>query len=1383
MLASISHSARGHFNRWGLCLILAGVFGSIQVQAQVNSDGFNPNLDGTVQAVLIQSDGGIILGGAFTSVRPGGASAVGRHNLVRYRPDGSLDESFDPNLNGAVNVLALQPDGRILVGGRFTTADPNRTGSPVVRNGLLRLNANGTLDSGFNPNLVGDRNPEVMALAVQADGKVAFGGRFNQIQPGGAGETVTRNYLARVNANGSLDTGFDPNPNNIVYSLAADSAGRLIVGGGFTQMQPGASAATGVSRIARLDASGAIDSSFTIKADNRVLALTFEADGSLLIGGEFHSLLQGGSQTAIDRLFVARIMKDGSIDGDFRPNANASVNGIAIQADGRILLAGGFTGFLPPGASNPISQRYLARINPGGSLDSTFNAGPNFRISAVAVGPDGSIVVGGAFTRFRPASSTSAINRNRAARIYPDGSLDAASTLDGGGSYSVLARLPDNSILAAGDFSSAGGLNRLNMVKLGANGLVSNTFTASTNGVVRGAVVQNDGKIVIVGEFNQVNDVGRQGAARLNADGSLDTAFQPSANAPVHAVALASDGKIYIGGAFTSLNPNLSETAVPRAYLARLNADGTVDPDFSPGLGGDVESLALQSDGALLVGGSFTFILPQGQEGSLPGVNLVRFKSDGAFDDTFRPGPNSTVSIITVQADGRILIGGQFTGLLPAGSEVLIPRAYVARVMADGTLDEGFDPRPNGSVEAIAETGGERVLLGGRFTWLNPNGAETPVYRDRFVRLNADGTVDASLSVAADDVVRSFLQESNGDVLIGGTFSGLVAFTGQAGTTTGRLGRLKSDGNLDFTFSIRADNAAGSEVVAIAPQNDGTLLVGGTFANLGGGSNLNAARLFSDGSIDRSFASQVNGPVRALLSRPNRESDIVNRRLFALLKANGTVADQDNPADGGELSGQVLALVEQADGKLIAGGSFTDGNGQIGPYLVRFNLDGSVDSSFKPILNGPVLALALQSDGKLLVGGSFSLINGSARNRIARIDTNGELDATFDPNAGNVVYAIALQPDGKILIGGTFTTLQPNGAATSTTRSRLARLNTDGTVDAVFNPAPNDRVVALAVQSDGQILMGGDFSSLAPNGGTAVARLRLARVTAAGEVDATLNPQVGGPVFSIAVQGDGKFVIGGSFVGILPAGATEAVTRNALARFNSDGTLDTEYDPNPNASVSVVRLQSDGKILVGGVFTSFRPNQSDFSIRRNRIARLNPDGTPDSAFNPNADSNVSTIKVRQDGTIAIGGLFSTLQQGAGILLGGAFSAVNGVAVSNLARVNSDGTPDTLFSPNPDRPVDGFILQPDGRTVVIGEFTSIAGQTRNRIARFDPDGALESGFNPGANGTVSAAALQADGKSWWVAPSPRSEEVRGFDSLDSILPGLWIRDSRSMPMRR
>ncbi|RKX35169.1 MAG: hypothetical protein DRP71_04655 [Verrucomicrobia bacterium] len=1318
-----------------------------QAAAQSDHGGFNPNLDGVAYVVLIQDDGRILIGGAFSSVRPEAGAAIGRHNLARYLPDGTLDSGFDPNFDGTVTALALQPDGRIVVGGRFTTVDPNRTGNHVVRNGIARLNVDGTLDTGFDPNLGGMQTPQVHALVVQSDGKIVLGGDFNQLQPAGTSNPVARNHLARVNAGGSVDSGFAPNPNNIVYSLGLQADGRLIVGGGFTQMQPdGGSNVTDTSRIARLNVDGSLDASFNIVADNRVMCMVFQADGSLVIGGDFRSIRQGVSGSVYDRISIARIRADDQVDLDFRPNANANVGALAIQKDGRILVGGAFTSFLPSGSFTSLARRYLGRLNPEGTLDTSFSPTPNYTVYTIAVQSDGSIVTGGAFTRFRPASSPGSTIRNRAARLYSDGTLDSAFESDPGGEVTTLVREADGKVIVAGLFSSMGGVTRQNLARIDSNGIVDETFTASTNGRILSAVRQSDGRIVIVGEFSRVNETVAGGIARINTDGSLDSGFRPNPNAPVAAVVLLPDGKLMIGGDFTNLSPNDGETFFQRSYLARLNADGTVDDGYTAGTSAGVNALSLQADGKLLVGGLFTFVIPSGGGATATRNFIARLNEDGSLDVDFDPNANSSIEIIALQSDGKILLGGRFTSFQPNGGEVTTTRNFLARLNSDGKVDPGFDPNPDSRVRAIHIMSDGRILVGGDFLYFQSNGAETIVYRERIARLNSDGGVDSTLNLGANDAALGFLPEGDGGVLIAGGFSGMTSFTGDEGTVVGKVVRLTGEDVLDSDYIVRSSNPSGSRISSLAVQGDGSILIGGSFESLGGSENRNIARMFSDGNVDRSFASQTNGAVHAILIRPDTTFDVERGRLVAWLDPDGSYHDAPNATDGSELLGAVSAIVEQSDGRLLVAGSFTDGNLQIGPYLARFNTDGSLDSTFKPILNASVSAVALQADGRILIGGLFTTINGFARNRMARLSSDGSLDTAFDPNVSSQVRTIAVQGDGKILIGGNFSSLSPNGATSPTARSRVARLNTDGTVDAGFDPSPNDQVYAILWQADGKILIGGVFNLLSPNGGAAVSRFRLARVLSTGALDEEFSAQAGGPVFAIKEQVDGKYVIGGSFFSVAAtgSGSDDLIARHNIARFNADGSVD-DFDPSANSAVNSIDIESDGRILIGGSFTGLAPNGQSFRTPRNRLARVNADGSLDTGFNPNADNSVFAVLGRADGTIVVGGSFHFLNPQSDIFFGGNFSDVSGAQVRNLARVNADGTPDSSFDPRPDRPVDGLALQPDGRVLVTGGFSLIAGEVRNRIARFERSGALDEGFDPDANGPVRAVAVQPDGK--------------------------------------
>jgi uncharacterized delta-60 repeat protein len=164
------------------------------------------------------------------------------------------------------------------------------------------------------------------------------------------------------------------------------------------------------------------------------------------------------------------------------------------------------------------------------------------------------------------------------------------------------------------------------------------------------------------------------------------------------------------------------------------------------------------------------------------------------------------------------------------------------------------------------------------------------------------------------------------------------------------------------------------------------------------------------------------------------------------------------------------------------------------------------------------------------------------RNHIARLNSDGSVDASFDPNASSTVNTLALQRDGKIIVGGNFTSLAPNGGS-SVTRNHVARLNSDGSLDMGFDPNPNDAVYALALQPDGEITMAGGFTTL-PSG----THNFIARVFENGSADLTFYAGADSPVNALATQVDGKLVLGGSFDNVKSSFGAANVPRKGLAR-------------------------------------------------------------------------------------------------------------------------------------------------------------------------------------------------------------------------------------------
>jgi uncharacterized delta-60 repeat protein len=340
-------------------------------------------------------------------------------------------------------------------------------------------------------------NSTVIALAVQADGKIVVGGAFTTL--GG----LPRDYIARLNPDGTLDAAFNPGATGAVDSLAVQADGKIVVGGVFTTLggQPR-------DRIARLNPDGTLDAAFNPGANNNVSALAVQADGKIVVVGRFTEL---GGQS---RDYIGRLNPDGTLDAAFDPGADDRIRALAVQADGKIVVVGEFSEL---GGQMRIS---IGRLNPDGTLDAAFNPGEGTGwVSALAVQADGKIVVGGANMRFGGQP------RVDMARLNPDGTLDAAFNPLPNGEVHVLAVQADGKIVVGGSFSELGGQTRNRIGRLNPDGTLDAAFNPGANNRVIALAVQADGKIFVGGVFTRLGGEIRSFIGRLNPDGTLDTSF------------------------------------------------------------------------------------------------------------------------------------------------------------------------------------------------------------------------------------------------------------------------------------------------------------------------------------------------------------------------------------------------------------------------------------------------------------------------------------------------------------------------------------------------------------------------------------------------------------------------------------------------------------------------------------------------------------------------------------------------------------------------------------------------------------------------------------------------------------------------------------------
>ena len=331
-----------------------------------------------------------------------------------------------------------------------------------------------------------------------------------------------------------------------------------------------------------------------------------------------------------------------------------------------------------------------------------------------------------------------------------------------------------------------------------------------------------------------------------------------------------------------------------------------------------------------------------------------------------------------------------------------------------------------------------------------------------------------------------------------------------------------------------------------------------------------------------------------------------------------------------------------SNGKLIVFGSFTTFNDQLAPYIIRLNPDGTRDNSFShggSGFNAEVYSVDIQTDGKVIVGGIFTTFNGQSAPRIIRLNTDGTRDDSFNHGGSGIgsvaVFDVKVQPDNKILISGSFTTFNGQPAP------RMMRLNPDGTRDADFNlegTGFDGTVQRFTLQSDGEILAAGNYTTL--NGLSAQKPLRL---NPDGSKDNIFNNGgnglINGTATSILVQTDGKVITGSNGD---PTYNGQPVSN--VFRLNADGSLDESFSVGVNikGTIRYIDMQPNGKLLVGAAFTGFPTvNGQQYP----KLIRLNSDGSLDTTFaiQDGFESNAQVTKfiTQPDGKIIVGGIFTT----------------------------------------------------------------------------------------------------------------------------------------------
>ena len=715
---------------------------------------------------------------------------------------------------------------------------------------------------------------------------------------------------------------------------------------------------------------------------------------------------------------------------------NGGTRSGTVQSDGKVIIIGDFTTW------NSIYSSQIIRLNSDSSIDTTFktNIGTaaNGSIYSVEAQSDGKILVGGAFDTWN------GVTVNRIVRLNSDGTRDTTFTTNAGtaanGSIQSTTTQSDGKILLVGLFTTWNGTTVNYIVRLNSDGTRDTTFTTNAgtaaNDLVYKTVVQSDGKIIVAGNFTTWNGTSVNHIVRLNSDGTRETSFTtntgPSEIGAIYDIALQSDGKIIVGGSFPNWNGVVSIN-----NIVRLNSDGTRDTAFTTNVGtgstSEIYSIGLQSDGKIILGGVFTFF------NGISTNRIVRLNSDGTRDTTFSTnvgtGANSYIQKILIMPDQRIIVLGDFITFNTSFAK------YIFVLNSDGTRNLSFISNvsyaASSTVSIVTLQPDGKILLGGAFsTWNGVN-----VYF--IVRLNSDGTRDATFTTntgtGASSNVFSISLQADGKILVGG------AFSTWNGVTVNRIVRLNSDGTRDTTFTTNAGTAANSLVQSIVLQPDGKILLGGVFSTWNGTTVNYIVRLNSDGTRDTTFTTNTGTAGNSTVSRILLQTDgkiiavgnfttwngvTVNR--IVRLNSDGTRDTTFTTNTGTAASSNVNSIALQSDGKILLGGSFLSWNGTTVNYIVRLNSDGTRDTTFTTNVgtagNSTPATIVIQSNGKIVIGGNFTTWNGVSVYYIVRLNSDGTRDTAFTNNIGMGTNAgissIALDSDGRMILGGSFSSFQ-----------------------------------------------------------------------------------------------------------------------------------------------------------------------------------------------------------------------------------------------------------------------------------------------------------------------------------------------------------------------
>src|SRR3984957_14531691 len=1135
----------------------------------------------------------------------------------------------------------------------------------------------GALDWAYNPdgqansypphNLVPGANSIVNAVAIQANGEAVIGGDFD------AYNTTPVNYIARLQTNGLMDnslTGLGTGPNNFVNAVAIDANGRMIIGGNFTSIN-----ATNAFYIARLNYDGSIDSSFStgFGFNGDVYALTIDHNGNILVGGDFTSF----NKTNCNH--ITRLLPSGEMDLSFLPSSgigitngtDQDVNAIAVDSVGNIVLGGHFT------RVNGTNWNHIARLLPNGSLDKTFNLGfgADGDVMALAMQPDNSIILGGAFQHFN------LLSRNSIARLAPSGALDPSFNPGSGFDDIVysLVRQPNGYILAGGQFTMYNGVRRVGLARLiggqlGQGGWLDTSF-------------MDTGYNQFAGLINHYYNT--------NAFNTNDFASASNQRHQVLAMGLQTDGNVIIGGNFSRLGGGGTRVDVHiRQNVARIIGPSTPGPELG-GIGNNPGNLGLtQNPYTVDDTGGQLYVTLNRQNGSL-GLATVSLGTN-----TLPPSSSSATA-------------KDFGLLQPAALyDIVWDLAAVAGDVYGWRMGDG-EYGTNDTILTVPD-GGESAL----FLSINNDPSAAPILDADLNLLNLNANDLLALGGVPIPLEPAFGQSSAQLEIINDNFA-----DGTIGFSATNYNVLESAGTVTLTL-YRTNGLTGSPSVTINTAN-GTAIDGTDFqwtSQLVTFESGQASKTFTI-PIDDHNTQQSNKFFSVFLSSPTQGA-VLDTNIPPLVPSNTVVTIIDDHFQPGYLSfsapaysvlkagvatisvvrsgaalGQLSVEVGTSNGTAINNLNYIGvtntlswTNLDISPktFTIQTLQDNTVEGNntvnlflFNAIVNGNsgstsnAQVLASPSNAVLTIVdtdsyGSLNFLSpnfnvfqngGSALITVSRTGgTVGTVSVdyqTYTPTNVLLPFQAAVPGSNYSAASGSLTF----GPGVSSQSFTIPIIDTPGESNLA------DRIVGLRLFSGNPSNIASQF----PKTAILIILDPQLHLNSAGSVDTTTQNGVGFNNFvdSLSLQPDGSILAGGEF------SYFNGYPFNFVARLLSSGAFDTGFQNDligPNASVFQVLSQTastgltNGDIMIVGDFTQV--NQ----VNRPGIARLNLDGQLDTSFNPGAGADGIVYSIAQMFLPSAASNQSNLPY---YVIGGTFANFNGNPASAVARV----TPAGLFVPN------------------------------------------------------------------------------------------------------